>query len=185
MQKRRKALLTYLAIGVIVGSGVFLATTQVYGVPLWWLFSDVHSLSVAQLPPISAQITPQNPGILGQQENVLVLDFSTGAPLSEANITVFYDGAIVLTESSNSTGQAIFRYAGSPTIINIQASGYTQAMYVVPNAPQQWVYAKYVSDGTGFASSLAAPLALFLVQRWLDRNKTKRKSRKRVKKSKK
>jgi hypothetical protein len=185
MPNRKKALATYFLIGLFMGFSVFLVTAEIYGVPLWWIFSGLHRQSIAQLPSISALITPQNPATLDQQENILVQDASTGAPLPGANITVFYDGAIVLTESANSTGQAIFRYAGSPTIINFQANGYTSAMYVVPNAPVQWVNWTEISTGAGIGASVTSPLIALFVQRWLDRNKTKSKSKKRVKKGKK
>jgi hypothetical protein len=167
----------YLVVALIIGSGVFfLAATQVYSIPTWWLASFMHPESVLPAPgTFVVVVSPSNPSQLGQQETATVTDSSTQTPIEGANLTVFYGGGPVFSTSTNSRGIAVFSYAGSPTVISFEKSGYTSQMAVLPNAPEQWVNGIDLSAAAGAFSGLVSLAGLIL--QWRVRQSPRKQSR--------
>ncbi len=152
----------YLAAAFLVGLGVFFATTQIYGIPIWWVFHGVTLSEVSVTGTLNVNISPNNPTQLGEHEAVVVVDASTQQPLEGVSLTVYYGGGPVFSTSTNAQGQAGFSFAGSPTIVDLERSGYSSVMSVLPNAPEQWVNGTYISALTGTFTGLVSLAGLLL-----------------------
>jgi hypothetical protein len=177
LRKSRRLERNALGVGVILGLVVFIGLTQAYGIPFWWLFSSIIPLSEVQPAMMTITVSPDNPSNLGQQEVVSVQDSGTRQPIAGVNVTIYYGGTSVFEVQTDRAGRATFSYAGSPTIIRLEKSGYTPMMRVLPNAPEQWVNGSYYSLGGGVFAGIM-PLVVLLLQRTLDRKSPAKREKK-------
>lgn len=161
-----------------MGFGVYIASTQVYGIPFWWVFRVIPLSGVTSPGTFDDSINPISPTQIGEHETVIVTDATTRQPIEGVNLTVYYGGETVFSTSTNSQGTASFSYAGSPTIIDLAKVGYTSRMEVLPNAPEQWVNGTYWSalwGGLGFVVSVVGlALQLKVIRHPAERTRRKR-----------
>ena len=140
---------------------VFFVVGVIYfGIPSWWLF-NLQPYSVIQVGVMKDRINPIDPTQLGQRETITVLA-SNNSAIADANVTVVYDGHVDLNFATNSSGQGTFTYLGEPTIIKVDAAGYTSINDVVPHAPEPWVQEKNTTYLVGSLSALGSFSAAFV-----------------------
>jgi hypothetical protein len=163
MKKTKARLLVAVVVGLVIWSAsYFVISTEFYGVPSWWILRDFHQLSSVQPGLMVVSVTPTNPTNLNEQELAYVR--SESAPISNASITVFYGGAAVFNTQTNNSGEAVFAYAGSPTIISVTAQGYTSVMSVLPSEPEQWVNGTTQSNIIAIVLGVATIMSTFVAQ---------------------
>jgi hypothetical protein len=165
----------YLAIGVVVFFSVYVTSTQLYGIPIWWALHLIPNSVVSGTDTMAVTISPINPVQVGQPETVTVIDASTRTPLQGVNVSVSLgEGPPILSTSTNSHGQASFSYGGSPTIISFSKNGYNQVNAVLPSEPAQWVSGNDMSVLWGAIGSVPAWVGLLLQLRPKRHNESRR-----------
>lgn len=152
---------------------MYFGTSVALGAPVWWLLRDVHPLSGVQLPQLVMFLDPAAPTFTGEDVMVSVTSTPTGAAVSNATVTVIWEGSPVFKTSTNERGVATIKFAGEPTIIRAEKDGYQPAIAVLPKVPAAWVRDSIIGFGSAVISG---PVTALIAYRLGKRSKaTKRK----------
>lgn len=172
----KKAL--YATLAIVTFLGVYVSSTQAYGIPLWFVLHFFLLSTVPSPGTMAVTISPANPTQVGEPEEATVIDTSTQMPLQGVNLTISLgEGPPVSTTTTNLQGQAHFSYGGSPTIVSFQKDGYNKVNAVLPSEPAQWTSGQSMSALWGLLGSVPAWAGLILELGRGHRNRHKSKPR--------
>lgn len=159
-----------LAIFVIVGFIVFMASTQVLGIPLWWVTRNFIPLSIVPLEStFDITVNPEAPTKIGDSVLVTVLNASDKMPVEGAKVSIRKNGDHIHDYYTNASGQALVEYVGEVTIIEVSKTDFETVLEAIPHAPAKWVRDQYTSMVVGIISGVAPSVITYLLQ-----NKRKR-----------
>lgn len=140
MSRKRSNLATYAAEFFAISFIIFLAVSQVLGVPLWWIFGNVNELSSVRTQwDFQVSVNPETPLVIGDNIEVTVKNMTDRLPVDNAEVTVRKDGASLISLQTDSKGQVSFEYPGEPTIITVEKEAFKNSMKVIPKLPDAWV----------------------------------------------
>jgi len=113
---------------VVVGFLVFIASTQILGLPLWWVFRNLVPLSGIPSPESEFDVTvnPEAPMNIGDGVMVTVRNASDKMPVENAKISVNKNGDHIHDYYTNSSGQTLIEYVGEVTVIKVSKTGLGQ-----------------------------------------------------------
>lgn len=159
-----------LAIFVIVRFLVFMASTQVLGIPLWWVTRNFVPLSIVPLEStFDITVNPEAPTTIGDSVLVTVLNASDKMPVEGAKVSIRKNGDHIHDYYTNASGQALVEYVGEVTIIEVSKTDFETVLEAIPHAPAKWVRDQYTSMVVGIISGVAPSVITYLLQ-----NKRKR-----------
>jgi hypothetical protein len=162
---RKKVLGYIIAIFVIIGFLAFIASTQVLGVPLWWIFRNSVPFSVTPLESrFDVTINPEAPINIGDDVLVTVLNASDKMPVEEAKVSLQKDGEHIYDYYTNASGKVIVEYVGEVTIIEVSKTDFKTVLEAIPHAPDKWVRDQYTSMGIGIISAVIGSLTTYVLQ---------------------
>ena len=134
---RKLGVAFYLVVVFLI---VFLVVTQLFGIPLAWLFSWMRPLSAAPLERnMDVEVNPSTPILLGQEITIVVIDKENHFPIQAAKVCVSKDGLRIIELYTNEDGLVTIEYPGETTIITVKKEGYSPVMKVVPRIPDKWI----------------------------------------------
>lgn len=166
-----KKILGYtVAVFIIVGFLVFVASTQVLGIPLWWVFRNLVPLSTVQ-PESRFDITinPEAPTNIGDSILITVLNASDQMPVEGAKVSLRKDGDHIHDYYTNVSGQVRVEYVGEVTVIEVSKTDFKTSLEAIPHAPARWVRDQTTSMIIGVISAVAGSVTTYILQ-----NKRKR-----------
>lgn len=172
----RRVLGYTIAVLLILGFLVFIASTQVLGVPLWWIFRNFVPFSVTPLESrFDVTINPEAPINIGDDVLVTVLNASDKMPVEDAMISLQKDGNHIHDYYTNASGEALIEYVGEVTIIEVSKTDFKTVLEAIPHAPDKWVRDQYTAMIIGVVSAVVGSVTTYLLQS--NKNtKTKRKT---------
>lgn len=154
-----------LAIFVIVGFLVFVASTQVWGIPLWWVFRNLVPLSGVQLESrFDITINPEAPMNIGDSVLVTVLNASDQMPVEGAKVSLRKDGDHILDYYTNASGQVRVEYVGEVTVIEVSKTDFKTGLEAIPHAPAKWVRDQNTSMVIGIVSAVVGSVTTYILQ---------------------
>lgn len=148
---------------VVVFLTVFIVVTQLFGVPLGWLFGPVPAAIVPPTRSMDVQVNPATPILPGQEIRITVVDKENHFPIQAAIVGVSKDGSKLIDLYTDEDGLVITEYPGEVTIITVRKEGYSSVMKVVPRLPVKWIMG--IITGIGLASVSAGINYWFLKKR--------------------
>lgn len=165
----RKIIGYSLAVFFVVGFFVFMASTQVLGIPLWWVLRGVPLSTVPLESRFNITINPETPTNIGDSVLVTVLNASDQMPVEGAKVSLRKDGDHIFDYYTNVSGQVLVEYVGEITIIEVSKTDFKTVLEAIPHAPARWVRDQYTSMVVGIISGVATSVTTYLLQ-----NKRKR-----------
>lgn len=154
-----------LTILVIVGFLVFVASTQVFGIPLWWVFRNLVPLSSVQLESrFDITINPEAPMNIGDSVLVTVLNASDQMPVEGAKVSLRKDGEHIFDYYTNASGQSLAEYVGEVTIIEVSKTDFETVLEAIPHAPANWVRDQYTSIVAGIIGGVVTSVTTYMLQ---------------------
>lgn len=167
---KRKTVGYIVAVLILIGFFAFLASTQVLGIPLWWVFRGLVPLSIVELEfRFNISINPEAPRNIGESVLVTVLNASNQMPVEGAKVSLRKNGDHIHDYYTNATGQTLVEYVGEVTIIEVSKTGFKTVIEAIPNAPAKWVRDQNISLGIGVISAIVGSITTYILQ-----NKRKR-----------
>ena len=161
-----------LAIFVIVGLIVFMASTQVLGIPLWWVTRNFVPLSIVPLEStFDITVNPEAPTTIGDSVLVTVLNASDKMPVEGGKVSIRKNGDHIHDYYTNASGQALVEYVGEVTIIKVGKTDFETVLEAIPHAPARWVGDQNTAMAIGIGSAVAGSVTSYMLQ-------TKRKTHK-------
>lgn len=149
---------------VVVFFIVFIVVTQLFSIPLAWLFGRMIPLSALPLKRnMSVEVSPITPIFLGQEITIVATDKENHFPIQTAKVSVSKDGSRIIELYTNENGLVTIEYLGVVTIITVEKEDYFTVMKVVPRIPDKWIMG--IITGIGLASVSAGINYWFLKKR--------------------
>jgi len=162
MEKKRP--LTILSVALLVSFTISIVATQVYGVPLWWIFGG-FKLSTVQLPKLVAKVSPETPLSIGEKITVTVTNSSSQLPVEGAEVSVIKDGMNIALHT-DSNGQTIFEYFGEVSVVSAHKNGIDPSDPIaIPKMPDKWVRDTFGSLAIGVISGVVSGGTAYMLQR--------------------
>lgn len=146
---------------------VFIASTQILGIPLWWVGRNLVPLSGIPYPESKFDVTinPEAPMTIGDSVMVIVRNASDKMPVENAKISVNKDGDHIHDYYSNSSGQARITYVGEVTVIKVSKTDFKTLVEAIPHSPAKWVRDEYWSMGIGIISGIVGSVSTYMLQK--------------------
>jgi hypothetical protein len=155
----RKMLGYLVIVFVVVGFITFVISTQISGVPLWWVFRGLVPLSVVETESrFKLIVSPETPMEAGDDVLVTVRNASDQMPVEGAKVSLLKNGDHIHDYYTNASGQVIVEYVGEVTIIEISKTGFKTMLEAIPQSPIKWVIDHYISIGIGAISGFASAI---------------------------
>ncbi len=149
---------------LIVVVFVFLVSTQIFGIPLWWVFRGMVPLSIIQFESkFDVTINPEAPMNIGDKVTVTVRNASNNAPVANAKVSVKKDGTYIFDYYTDSNGQTDIEYVGEVTVIEVSKQGFKTLMEAIPHAPDKWVREQNYSIASGVIGGISGSVMTYLL----------------------
>jgi len=161
----RKIIGYSLAVFLVVGFFVFMASTQVLGIPLWWLSQNFVPLSIVPLESrFDITVNPEAPTNIGDSVLVTVLNASDQMPVEGAKVSIRKNGDHIHDYYTNASGQALVEYVGEVTIIKVSKTDFETVLEAIPHAPAKWVRDQNNSIVGAIISGVIASVTTYTLQ---------------------
>ena len=162
---RKKVLGYIIAVFVIIGFIAFIASTQVLGIPLWWIFRNFAPLSTVPLESrFDVTINPEAPINIGDDVLVTVLNASDKMPVEGVKVSLQKDGEHIYDYYTNTSGKVIVEYVGEVTIIEVSKTDFKTVLEAIPHAPDKWVRDQYTAMIIGVVSAVVGSVTTYVLQ---------------------
>jgi hypothetical protein len=162
---QKKVLGYTIAVFIILGFLVFIASTQVLGVPLWWISRNFLPFSVAPLESrFDVTINPEAPINIGDDVLVTVLNASDKMPVEGAKVSLSKDGELIHDYYTNASGEVLVEYVGEVTIIEVSKTDFKTVLEAIPHAPDKWVRDQYTAMIIGVVSAVVGSVTTYVLQ---------------------
>lgn len=149
---RKRGIVLY---SVVVFFIVFIVVTQLFSIPLAWLFGRMIPLSALQLERnMSVEVNPSTPILPGQEIRITVADKENHFPIQAAIVGVSKDGSKLIDLYTDENGLVITEYLGEVTIITVGKEGYSSVMKVIPRLPIKWIMGIITAVVAGVATDM-------------------------------
>ena len=137
----KKTLGYAIAAFLIIWFVLYIVSTQILGIPLWWISRRMVPFSLLPEPisRFNVTITPVAPTTIGEKVLVIVLNASDQAPVEGAMISLGKNGDHIHDYYTNANGQAEVEYVGEVTIIQVNKTDFKTVLEAIPEAPAKWV----------------------------------------------
>ncbi len=158
----QKTIIVFLTLLILI----FVITTQLLGVPFWWIFSGLKTLSIDPPPEseFSISFTPKTPETIGDEVLVTVCNSSDKIPVKNAKVLLQKDGAHIFDYYTDIDGQTIVEYVGDVSIIQVSKSNFTTVLQAIPNAPEKWVNSSIISLLIAVVGAIVGSLTTYLLE---------------------
>lgn len=175
---QKKTLTTVFLIFFSVSFVMFIGVTQIFGVPLWWIFSSLP-MSIVQKPRLLVSVSPETPLTIGEMITVTVTNSSSQLPVEDAEVSVMKDGTYITTLYTDSTGQAFFEYFGEVTVVIASKTGIDSSMLIsIPKGPVAWVRNTLLSLGIAVVGGFISGFTGYMFQKRKEKTTGKKITRK-------
>ena len=175
---QKKNLVTVLSVFLLVSFVVFLGITQILGIPFWWTFGFIYSMSTVTAPRLLVTVSPETPLSIGEMITVTVTNSSSRLPVQDAEVSVMKNG-MKITLFTDSQGQAFFEYFGEVTVVVARKTGIDSSRPVaIPKAPDIWVRNTFLSLGIAVVGGFVSGLSTYILQQRKGKTTKKRVTRK-------
>ncbi len=175
-------------IGVFLGLWfiIFIVTTQIFGIPLWWVFRGVVPLSgVPMESEFNILISPDAPKNIGDSVLVIVFNASDQMPVEGAKVSLRKDGTHIFDYYTNIDGQTTIEYVGEVTIIEVSKSDFKSSLEAIPDSPEPWVSGMLIAMLVAIVGGVAVSLTTYMLPIKRDAKTDKRPRKSRIKSRKK
>ena len=170
-QKTIKLIGVFLGLWIIV----FIVTTQIFGIPLWWVFRGLTTMSIAPIETeFNILITPEAPTNIGDSVLVTILNASDQMPVEGAKLSLRKDGTHLFDYYTNIDGQTTIEYVGEVTIIAVSKSDFKTSIEAIPDAPEPWVRNMFISMLVSIVINVVGGLTVYMLTIKRDTNSDKR-----------
>lgn len=161
---KRKIIGYIVAVFIIVGFLAFVASTQVLGIPLWWVLRGVPLSIVQPESRFNVTISPETPMNIGDSVLVTVLNASDQMPVEGAKVSSRKNGDHIHDYYTNASGQALVEYVGEVTIIEVSKTDFKTVLEAIPHAPAKWVRDQYTSIVAGIIGGVVTSVTTYMLQ---------------------
>lgn len=161
---QRKTIGTFLLIFLSVSFVIFVITTLILGIPLWWVFRLFPLSSTSLEFKFDVAINPEAPTSIGESVLVTILNASNQIPVEGAKVSLRKDGTHIFDYYTDANGQVLVEYVGEVTIIEISKTDFETVLEAIPHAPAKWVRDQYTSIVAGIISGVVASVATYMLQ---------------------
>src|SRR4030043_90543 len=91
---------------IVVFFLVFIILTQVLGIPIWWVFRNIVSLSgMSTISKFDVTVNPEVPTTINENIVVTVLNMSSKIPVENATVSVYKDSGFISDYYTDSYGK--------------------------------------------------------------------------------
>lgn len=160
----RKIIGYSLAVFFVVGFFVFMASTQVLGIPLWWVLRGVPLSTVPLESRFNITINPEAPTNIGDSVLVTVLNASDQMSVEGAKVSLRKNGDHIHDYYTNASGQVLVEYVGEVTIIEVSKTDFKTVIEAIPHAPAKWVGDQNNSIVGAIVSGVVGSVTMYILQ---------------------
>ena len=160
----KKNLVYTAATFFIVCFLAFIISTQILGVPLWWVLRKLALFSIFQPESRFEIIINTTPTDIGDEVLVTVLNATNHMPVQGAKVSLRKDGIYIHDYYTNASGQVLVEYLGEVTIIEVSKTGFKTKVEAIPPNPPKWVRNLIISVVTGVVSAVVGSVTMYRLQ---------------------
>lgn len=165
-----------LGVSLVLGFCVFLASTQILGIPWWWVSRGLFPLETMPLEStFVVTFDPKAPSEIGDSVLVKVVNASSKLPVEGVTVSLRKNGDNIHDYYTNASGEAVVEYVGDVTIIEISKTDFKTVLEAIPRSPAIWVRDQYGALLIGVTSAVIGSVTTYMLQtKQKTRGKTKR-----------
>jgi len=150
---------------------IFILSTQILGVPLWWVFRGIVRLSIIRIEDeFKLTVSPESASV-GDSVLVTVRNATDNSLVENAKISLYKNGDHIYDYYTDSRGQVEVEYVGEVTIIEVSKTGFKTEMQAIPESPTSWMNRELWSFISAVISGSVVAVFTHILQR--RRKKTK------------